>query len=390
MRKAKPHTLKLNNFTRKFSNVRRSIIIGLFLLTTISIGSNQKIFASTQEEEKQSTHQEGEKAKFNTVEFIFEHIGDSYEWHIVTIGHTHVAIPLPIILYSEQKGLNIFLSSKFHHGKESYNGFKWEREGKYNGKIVELNSSGEILEENPLPWNFSITKIVLSIFFSSILLCWIFISIAKKYKEGFDKAPTGIQNLFEPIILFVVNDIAIPSIGEKKYKRFLPFLLTVFFFIWFNNMLGLIPIFPGGANVTGNIAVTLVLATFTFVITTVSGNKQYWKHVVNTPGVPWFLKLPIPIMFVVELAGLFTKPIVLMIRLFANILAGHMVAIVFFSLIFIFGALNIWAGYGVSIVSVSFTFFMSLLELLVALIQAYVFTLLTAIYFGMATEEHHH
>lgn len=359
------------------------------MLMIINLGGYQRASASTELEVKQSAPKEGEKAKFNTVEFIFEHIGDSYEWHIVTIGHTHVAIPLPIILYSEQKGINVFLSSKFHHGKESYKGFKWEREGKYSGKIVELNATGEILEENPLPWNFSITKLVLSIFLASILLCWIFISIARKYKMGFDKAPTGIQNLFEPIILFVVNDIAIPSIGEKKYQRFLPFLLTVFFFIWFNNMLGLIPLFPGGANVTGNIAVTMVLALFTFVITTINGNKHYWKEIINAPGVPWFLKFPIPIMPVVEFTGLFTKPIVLMIRLFANILAGHMVAIVFFSLIFIFGTLNVWAGYGISVISVSFSFFMTLLELLVALIQAYVFTLLSAIYFGMATQEHH-
>lgn len=370
--------------------MRRTLYIGLFLLTAISLGGFQKVFASTQEEETQSVHKEGEKEKFNTVDFIFEHIGDSYEWHIVTIGHNHISIPLPIILYSNQKGLNIFLSSKFHHGNETYNGFRWEKEGKYKGKIVELNSNGEILEENPLPWNFSITKLVFSIFIASILLCTIFIIIAKKYKSGVDKAPTGIQNFFEPIILFVVNDIAIPSIGEKKYQKYLPFLLTIFFFIWFNNMLGLIPVFPGGANVTGNIAVTMVLALFTFVIVTINGNKNYWSHIVNTPGVPWFLKLPIPIMFIVEFAGILTKPIVLMIRLFANILAGHMVAIVFFSLIFIFGAIAVWAGYTISIVSVSFSFFMTLLELLVALIQAYVFTLLSAIYIGMATEEHHH
>lgn len=384
--------LKLNNFTRNFFKVRRKIFIGLLILTTIGFGSIQKVFASSQEEEKQNTHQEGEEKgkKFNTVEFIFEHIGDSYEWHIVTIGHKHISIPLPIILYSEQKGLNLFLSSKFHHGAESYKGFKWEHEGKYKGKIVELNEQGEILEENPLPWNFSITKLVLSLLISCVLLCVIFISIARKYRAGVEKAPTGIQNFFEPIILFVVNDIAIPSIGEKKYQKFLPFLLTTFFFIWFNNMLGLIPIFPGGANLTGNIAVTMVLALFTFTITTINGNKNYWAHIVNTPGVPWFLKLPIPIMFIVEFAGILTKPIVLMVRLFANILAGHMVAVVFFSLIFIFGAISVWAGYGISIISVSFAFFMSLLELLVALIQAYVFTLLSAIYFGMATEEHHH
>lgn len=389
MRKAKPLKQKHNNFMQNFFNVKRSIYIGLFLFTIISFGDCNNVFASKEVEEQTGNNEEGGKKKFNTVDFIFEHIGDSYEWHIVTIGEYHVSIPLPVILYSKQRGLNIFFSNKFQHGKEIYNGFKWEEEGKYKGKIVELDSKGEILEENPLPLNFSITKLVFSIFLASGLLCWVFISIAKKYKNGADKAPTGIQNLFEPVILFIKDDIAIPSIGEKQYQRFMPFLLSVFFFIWFNNMLGLIPIFPGGANVTGNIAVTMVLALFTFVITTFNGNKHYWKEIVNAPGVPWFLKFPIPIMPVVEFTGLFTKPIVLMIRLFANILAGHMVAIVFFSLIFIFGALNIWAGYGISIISVSFAFFMTLLELLVALIQAYVFTLLSAIYFGMATQEHH-
>lgn len=360
-------------------------------MTIIACGGCQNSFGESLQEKSDSlvTKEEGKKEKFNTVEFIFEHIGDSYEWHIVTIGHNHIAIPLPIILYSEQKGFKIFLSSKFHHGAESYEGFKWEKEGKYKGKIVELGANGEVLEENPLPYNFSITKLVLSILMASVFICVIFISMARKYKKGSNVAPTGIQNLLEPIILFVKDDIAIPSIGEKYYAKFMPFLLTVFFFIWINNMLGLIPIFPGGANVTGNIAVTMVLALFTFVITTINGNKHYWKEIINAPGVPWFLKFPIPIMPVVELTGVFTKPIVLMIRLFANILAGHMVAIVFFSLIFIFGALNMWAGYGISIVSVSFAFFMTLLELLVALIQAYVFTLLSAIYIGMAKAEHH-
>ncbi|MHC1703381.1 MAG: F0F1 ATP synthase subunit A [Tenuifilaceae bacterium] len=370
--------------------MRRSIFIGIIILGIISLGGLNFVFGAIEEKKDSlAISSEGSHDKFNTVEFIFEHIGDSYEWHILTIGHNHISIPLPIILYSKQKGLNIFLSSKFHHGKESYKGFSWQHEGKYKGKIVELGENGEILEENPLPYNFSITKLVLSIFMASILMCWVFISIGKKYKTGIDVAPTGMQNLFEPIILFIKNDIAIPSIGEKYYAKFMPFLLSVFFFIWFNNMIGLIPIFPGGANVTGNIAVTMVLALFTFVITTINGNKHYWKEIINAPGVPWFLKFPIPIMPIVEFTGVITKPVVLMIRLFANILAGHMVVIVFFSLIFIFGALNMWAGYGISIISVSFAFFMTLLELLVALIQAYVFTLLSAIYFGMAKAEHH-
>ncbi len=181
-----------------------------------------------------------------------------------------------------------------------------------------------------------------------------------------------------------------PSIGEKKYNRFMPYLLTVFFFIWLNNMMGLIPFFPGGANLTGNIAVTLVLALFTFSITTINGNKTYWKHIFNTPGVPVWLKVPpLPIMPIVETIGIFTKPFVLMVRLFANITAAHIIALGFLSLIFLFGEMGKVQGFSISVVSVGFIIFMTFLELLVAFIQAYVFTFLSAIYFGMAVEEHH-
>jgi F-type H+-transporting ATPase subunit a len=180
-----------------------------------------------------------------------------------------------------------------------------------------------------------------------------------------------------------------PSIG-KKYERYLPYLMTLFFFIFFSNLLGIIPFFPGGANLTGNIAITLVLALFTFTITTFSGNKSYWVHIINTPGVPWWLKIPIPLMPVVEIIGVITKPFVLMVRLFANISAGHIIILGFIGLIFIFGNINVGAGYGASIVSVAFAVFMGMLELLVAFLQAYVFTLLSSLYFGMATEEHGH
>jgi F-type H+-transporting ATPase subunit a len=220
-------------------------------------------------------------------------------------------------------------------------------------------------------------------------ILWIFLSVADGYKRNPNKAPRGLQSFLEPLILFVRDDIAKPSIGEHKYEKYLPYLLTIFFFIWINNMMGLIPIFPGGANITGNIAITFVLAIFTFTITTFNGNKNYWLHVFNPPGVPWWLKLPIPLIPFIEFMGLFIKPFVLMIRLFANITAGHVIALGFFSLIFIFGAMKPALGFAVSPVSVAFTFFMSLLELLVAFIQAYVFTLLSALYFGMAVEEHH-
>jgi F-type H+-transporting ATPase subunit a len=216
----------------------------------------------------------------------------------------------------------------------------------------------------------------------------IFLSIAKSYKQRKGQAPKGLQSFLEPLIIFIRDDVAKPSIG-RGYEKHMPFLLTVFFFILISNLMGLFPFFPGGSNIAGNLAVTLVLAIFTFVITTINTNKAYWVHIVNMPGVPWWLKFPIPIMPLVEVMGVFTKPFVLMVRLFANILAGHIVLLGFVSMIFIFGAITPIAGYGVTLVSVPFSIFLSLLEILVAFIQAYVFTLLSALYFGMAKVTDH-
>lgn len=333
-------------------------------------------------------HKEHEQEKFEPGPFIMDHIGDSHEWHIATIGEKHISIPLPVILYStteKNAGLHIFMSSAFHHGHDMHGDFKLELEGENKGKIVEILPTGEISK----PIDLSITKNVLSLFISLIIIVWLFTSIAKSYKKREGKAPKGLQSLIEPLIIFIRDDIAKASIGEKRYMKYLPFLLSVFFFIFLNNLLGLVPIFPGGANLTGNIAVTMVLAVFTFAITTFSGNKNYWMHIFWTPGVPWWLKVPVPLMPVVEFMGIFIKPFVLMVRLFANITAGHIIALGFFSLIFIFGAMSVGAGYGMSVLSISFTVFMTVLELLVAFIQAFVFTLLSALYFGMATEEHH-
>ena len=215
----------------------------------------------------------------------------------------------------------------------------------------------------------------------------IFTSVAKAYKRNTGKAPKGLQSFIEPIILFVRDDIAKAAIGEKKYAKFMPYLLTLFFFIWINNLMGLIPIFPFGANVTGNIAIPIVLALFTFVIITINGNKNYWRHIIAMPGIP------IPVLIIltpIEIAGVFIKPIVLVIRLFANIMAGHIVLLVFFCLIFIFGASSVLTGSIVAIPAIAFTIFINCLELLVGAIQAYVFTLLSAIYFGMATAESDH
>ena len=327
---------------------------------------------------------------FNAGEMILEHILDSHEWHIAKIGHTDLAIPLPVILYADG-GIHIFSSARFHHGEASYKGFKLETEGKKKGKIVKVLADGFTTDESAaLPLDFSITKNVLSLFISVALLLFIFLSIANSYTRRVGHAPKGMQSLIEPIIMFIRDDIARPSIGEKRYGRYMPYLLTIFFFIFLNNLMGLFPFFPGGANLTGNIAVTMVLALFTFIITSFSGNKAYWTHIVNAPGVPWWLKLPIPLMPIVEIVGVFTKPFVLMVRLFANMTAGHIILLGFMSLIFIFGKMSLGLGLSVTPVSVGFALFMSLLELLVAFIQAYVFTLLSAIYFGMASEEHAH
>jgi F-type H+-transporting ATPase subunit a len=277
------------------------------------------------------------------------------------------------------------MSTKFHHGNAEYKGFYIENEGKNDGKIVEHLANGEI----SVPLDLSITKNIASLLVGISIVLFLFLTIARSYKKNPLSAPKGLQSWLEPMILFVRDEIAKPSIGEKDYQKFMPYLLTVFFFVWINNMLGLIPIPPGGANLTGNIAVTMVLALFTFVITTINAKKLYWQHIFNMPGVPWWLKLPVPLMPFVEFIGLFTKPFVLMVRLFANITAGHIIALGFLSLIFLFGEMSQIKGYGVSVVSVSFIVFMTFLELLVAFIQAYVFTFLSAIYFGMAIEEHH-
>ncbi|TKG90116.1 ATP synthase F0 subunit A [Puteibacter caeruleilacunae] len=327
---------------------------------------------------------------FNAGEFVMHHISDSYDWHIMSIGEKHISIPLPIIVYSKTKGLNCFLSSRFDHGHSSFNGFKIEENGTNKGKIVEVIGNTMNTDNTAeLPWDLSITKTVAGIMVSVVLMLMIFISAGKAAQRNKGKAPTGIQNFVEPVILFLRDDVAKPAIGEDKYQRYMPYLLTIFFFILINNLLGLIPIFPFGANVTGNISVTLALALFTFIVTTVSGNKHYWKEIIN-PDVPTLLKIPIPLMPLIEFIGMLIKPVVLMIRLFANMMAGHMIISIFVALIFIFANLfGPTVAYSVAPFSILFGVFMTLLDVLVSFIQAYVFVFLSAIYIGMATSEHH-
>lgn len=368
----------------KMYKKHRKVEVIFFILFSLLTSINLYAFKVSEEKDNSHTSEnQQKKEKFKPGDFIFEHVTDSYSWHIITYKEHHISIPLPVIVYSRESGLNIFMSNKFQHGHANYKGFAISNSEPNKGKIVEILEDGTELK----PIDLSITKTVFAIFISVILLSWIFISVARKYKSN--KAPHGFQNALEPIILFIRDDVAKPAIGEDKYEKYIPFLLTVFFFILINNLLGLVPIPPGGANVTGNLAVTGVLALFTFIITTFSGNKYYWEEIFNAPGVPWWLKLPVPLMPIIEIVGMFTKPFVLMVRLFANIAAGHIIAMGFFSLIFIFGDLIPYLGYAVSPVTLIFTVFMSVIEILVAFVQAYVFTLLSALYFGMATAEHH-
>ena len=368
----------------KISSVKIAIKhIGFFL--ALLVFSNATLLAQHNNHENQEEWEETvSEEEFKAGEMIIEHITDAYEWHIISIDETHISVYLPVILYDKGEW-HVFMSNKFHHGHEAYNGYFISEDDFNAGKIVRTDADGH--ETRP-DLDISITKNVVAIFMSMTFMIFIFISIANSYKRRKGQAPKGLQSLIEPIILFIRDDIAKASIGPK-YEKYLPFLLTVFFFILINNLLGIIPFFPGGANVTGNIGVTGVLAFFTFVIVTINANKAYWTHIINAPGVPWWLKFPIPLMPIVEITGVFTKPFVLMVRLFANISAGHIIILGFVSLIFIFGKIAAGLGYGVSIVSVGFSIFMDFLELLVAFIQAYVFTLLSALYIGMATEEHH-
>lgn len=324
--------------------------------------------------------------KLNAGKIIMEHVADAHGWHLW--GHTE--IPLPVILYNANRGLNVFSSARFEHGHKTYAGYML-----HEGKVVAVNETGEVdahgatinEELTAGTTDISITKNVMTMFIVIILMMVIFTNVANAYtRKRKGLAPTGLQNAIEPIILFMRDEVIKPSIGHK-YEKYLPYLLTVFFFIWIANLLGLIPVFPGGANLTGNISISMTLALFTFVIVTFSANKNYWEHVFVMPGVPKPILL---LLTPIEIIGVFLRPFVLMIRLFANITAGHIIALSFFCLIFIFGQNGAGVGLAVSPLSLVFTIFMTTLELLVAFLQAYVFTMLSAVYIGAAVEDHHH
>ena len=347
------------------------------------------------------------KEKLDAGAIILDHVMDAHEFHFFTIKNeedpknsTEVSLPLPVIVYSKDKGFSFFLSSNFHHGEAAYNGYRLlepefmkehgldtvkdaKKQPLYDaGKIYAVNAAG-MPDINTKVYDFSLTKNATQMLLALTLLLFLMLSIARKYKkgDGVNNAPKGWQNAIEPVITFVRDDIAKPNLG-KKYKTYLPYLLTAFFFILINNIFGLI---PGGANVSGNIAFTFILGIISFIIILFSTNKHYWKHIF-WPPVPHGVK---PILIPVEILGIFTKPFALIIRLFANMLAGHIIILSFVCLIFIMGAMKTALGWGTSPLFVLLAVFIYLLEVLVAFIQAYIFTTLTAVFIGQAFEGGH-
>jgi F-type H+-transporting ATPase subunit a len=360
-----------NGSILNLKNFKLSLFSAFFILLTAfpAIGFSQENTA------------EAPKKEVDTKDIIFEHIGDSHSW---TILGEH-SLPLPIILYTD-KGLEIFSSAKIKaeegHGEEAalhtYQGAHYTY-ALEKDKVKVVDAAGKVDEAaTKKVWDFSITRNVASMWMGMIILIIVFGSVSSAYKKRVGKAPKGLQSFLEPIILFVRDDVAIPNIGVK-HTKYMPLLLTIFFFILINNLLGLIPIFPGGFNLTGNIAVTLTLSFIVLIVINVSGNKYYWKHIF-APHIPLWLY---PIMVPVEIIGIISKPFALMIRLFANITAGHIIVLSLISLIYIFK--TTW----MATVSVPFVVFMDCIELLVAFLQAFIFTMLTALFIGMAVDEHH-
>lgn len=353
---------------------------------TIAISLIMSLAALAAAPANDSTAMANTDKKINIPEVIMHHIGDSYSWHIATLNGHDISIPLPVIVRDVDGKWHLFSSARFEHGHSAYNGFYISHSDKHSGKIVEINAQGE--EVRPL--DFSITKNVFSLFINSSILIIIVLLSARWYRnrDVQNGNPKGFIAAVEMFIMSVVDGIIKPCIG-KNYKRYTPYLLTAFFFIFINNIMGLIPIFPGGANITGNIAITFTLAMFTFFIVNIFGTKEYWKEIL-WPHVPWWLKAPIPLMPLIEIIGMFTKPFALMIRLFANILAGHSVIIGLVCIVFVTVELGTAMNTGMTVLSVIMTTFVNFLEILVAYIQAYVFTILSAVFIGLSQVEPHH
>ncbi len=344
----------------------------------MSLAAASDVFAAS------AAESEAVPQEVNVGEMLFGHIGDSYGWHIMDWNGKHITIPLPCIVRSST-GWHVFMSSKIEHGHE-YEGMFLADEGRYEDKIVEYGPDGGLVR----PFDISITKNVASLFFSAILLVSMILGAARWYRknDAADKAPGGFTGLVEMMVMMVNDDLIKPSIGEHEYKKYAPYLLTAFFFIFISNLLGIVPFFPGGANVTGNIAVTMVLALCTFFAVNVFANRHYWKEIL-WPDVPLLLKFPIPLMQAIEIFGMFTKPFSLMVRLFANILAGHAMILGLVSVIFVTAKLGPVINGSMTFITMIFGVFMDCLELLVAFIQAYVFTMLSAVFIGLSRSVEH-
>ena len=359
------------------------------------------VFSSDSHDENEGQHDPHDE--FNASDFIIHHIADAHEIHLWGEGASAVHIPLPVILFSKEHGFDAFMSSAFEgHGEVrlakrkhevtyalSHGHISVHDEHSDHDHAGHDHSDGAHTDHAHIDlYDLSITKSIFGMLMMMVLMLVVFGSMAKSYGRSAGQAPKGLANALEPMVLFLRDEVAIPNIGEKKADKFLPFLMTVFFFIFFANLLGLIP-FIGGFNITGTLSITMVMAAMVFLITAFNGNKHYWGHLFWPPGVPLFV---MPIIIPIEIVGMFLKHIVLMIRLTANISAGHIIILSFVSLILIFGKGGdaMAAGFGIGIFSTAFMIFMYCLELLVAFLQAFVFTLLAAIYFGEATHEAHH
>jgi F-type H+-transporting ATPase subunit a len=383
----------------------KCLLVAAFSLFCLNSFSQQKGEADQHIKTQSEQHEKQEETKkFDANEVIFGHVLDAHQFHFFSYKGSdgeqhHVGIPLPVLLYSPKRGFSAFSSSAFHHGEHPHNGYQLvneeykqglakkgyseeELKGLQNETIIAVNEDGTPAKDVKV-YDFSLTRNVVQMMLALLLLVWVLLAVAKRYKEqGAGKAPKGMQNLMEVLITFIRDEIGKPNLGHK-YGKYMPYLLTVFFFILINNLVALI---PGTANVTGNIAFTLVLGVISFIVIMFSTNKYYWGHIFNPP-VPLGVK---PIMVPVEILGIFTKPFALIIRLFANMIAGHIIIICLISLIFIFGNLSSGVGWGFSPVSIAFTVFIYFIEILVAFIQAYIFANLTAVFIGQAFETHHH
>lgn len=358
----------------------KSLLIAAF--SSFAIFFAIPAFAQEKHESKQESavtesKEEKSESDFNPGDVIMEHILDNHDFHFAEINGHSISIPLPVIVYSPQRGLSAFMSSNFEHGHAAYHGYKLAE-----GNIVAVKEDGSI-EEGVKVYDLSLTRNITEMILALVVLVVLLINVAKKYTTNGNKAPSGFQNALEPVITFIRDEVGVSNLGDK-HEKYMPYLLTVFFFILICNIFGLV---PGSANITGNIAFTLVLGVISFVVILLSTNKHFWGHIFWPPGVPFGVKL---ILIPVEFLGIFTKPFALIIRLFANMVAGHMIITCLIMMIFIFTKLSIGAGIGFAPVSMAFTIFIYFIEILVAFIQAFIFTNLTAVFIGQAMEEPHH